>query len=68
MPVDTIFEGKVCESLMNYLKKLRQERTFSNLYGQMKEILDKDLINNEDFVRWMSKKLDMNLKTFISTE
>ena len=34
----------------------------------MKEILDKDLINNEDFMRWMSKKLDMNLKTFISTE
>ena len=63
-PVDTIFEGKVCKSLMNYIKRLRQPK-FSNLYGQMKMILDKDLINNEDFMRWIFKKLEKN--TIIST-
>ena len=34
----------------------------------MKKLLDKDLINNEDFMRWISKKCYMNVTGLLSTE
>ena len=41
--VETIFEGKVCEAVMKYFKKLKLECTFSFL-NKLREILDDELL------------------------
>ena len=57
--VETIFEGKVCEAVVKYLKKLKLEHKFSFLNKPLQEILDDELLEDENFLRWLAKQLDM---------
>ena len=57
--VKTVFEGKVCEAVVKYFKKLKLERKFSFLNKQLPEILDGELLEDENFLRWLTKTLDM---------
>ena len=57
--VETIFEGKVCEAVVKYLKKLKLEYKFSFLNKPLQEILDDELLEDENFLRWLAKQLDM---------
>ena len=57
--VETVFEGTLCEAVVKYFKKLKLEHKFSFLNKQLREILDDELLEDENFLRWSAKKLDM---------
>ena len=57
--VETILEGKMCETVVKYFKKLKMEHKFSFLNKQLWGILDDELLEDKNFLRWLAKKLDM---------
>ena len=54
--VETIFEGKVCEAVLKYFKKLKLEHKLSFLNKQLQEILDGELFEDEKLFEMVSKK------------
>ena len=54
--VETIFEGKVCEAVLKYFKKLKLEHKLSYLNKQLQEILDGKLFEDEKHFTMVSKK------------
>ena len=63
--VDSVFEGKVVNSLIKRLVQLRNEKKYSALYQLISDIFCDDL-DNSDFLSWLCKRMDIKYSYFIT--
>ena len=57
------FEGSVCQSTIEYLKKLTQDKKFPMFYKLLKNVFGHQL-EEDNFIKWLAPKLNMQLSKF----